>query len=74
MANTTINTHIPARQSGILSRLAALFVWLGETSDGARAARYAGRLAQMSDEELSKLGIKRDEIVAHAFRNLIWRG
>ena len=74
MANTTFDTHVAAPRTGLLSRIGAFFVWLGETSDGARAARYAGKLAQLSDAELAELGITRDQIVAHAFRNLTWRG
>lgn len=50
--------------------------WLtrvGERSPGGRAAARARRLAALSDEELARLGLERDQIVRFAFRDLTTR-
>lgn len=51
--------------------LGGLMMRMADASAGARAAREAGRLSQLSDQELARLGIARDRIVEHAFRGLI---
>lgn len=52
--------------------LHATWLWLGEFVGGTvhalRCAREAERLSGMSDAQLARRGIKRDEIVRHAFR------
>ena len=38
-------------------------------SSGYHCAKEASRLNELSDEQLAELGIKREEIVTHAFRH-----
>ncbi len=79
MATTAFetNTAKPAADAPLVSRIGTAFVnWLvrvGEMSAAARAARYAGKLAELSDEQLATRGLNRDQIVEHAFRHLIHR-
>lgn len=47
-----------------------LLVRLGEYSEGARAARHAAALSQLSDDKLRAMGINREDIVEHAFAHL----
>lgn len=46
-------------------------VRIGEASEGARCAREAGRLNELTDAQLKSMGLRRDQIVAHAFRDVI---
>jgi hypothetical protein len=78
MAETTIDTQVAARDArSVLSRTGArIGVWfarIARMSEVARAARHAGELARLSDEQLAARGLTRDGIVAHAFRHLTWR-
>jgi hypothetical protein len=41
-------------------------------SDAARCAREAERLLAKSDEELARLGLRRDEVVRHAFARFMY--
>ena len=74
MTTTTIQTT-PPRDAGtaILARIRAAFAavmrFLGDLSNARRCAAQAERLMALSDSELARLGLKRDEIVAYAFRN-----
>lgn len=43
----------------------------GATAEAVRCAREVERLSAMSDAELARRGIKRQEIVNHAFRTLV---
>ncbi len=43
---------------------------LAKYSTGYRCAKEASRLSALSDEQLEKLGLKRDDIVAYAFRRM----
>lgn len=75
MATTT--EHAPVA-NGFFHRVGDA-VWaflrrIPEYTEGAKAARHAGYLATLSDDELAKLGLKREAIVAHAFRHLTYRG
>lgn len=68
MTTRTIET-IPARS--VLTSLGlwtgALMLAIGNASTGARCAREAERLFAKSDEELARLGLRRDQIIHHAF-------
>ena len=74
MATTTIQT-IPPREAGraVLARIgagfAALVRFFGDLSKARRAALEADRLMALPDSGLARLGLKRDEIVAYAFRH-----
>ncbi len=54
------------------STLRSIFFFLMHNSRGARSAREAERLSAMSDEDLARLGIRRDEILYRAFGPLIY--
>ncbi|MEM1160216.1 MAG: hypothetical protein AAGJ28_04730 [Pseudomonadota bacterium] len=73
MADTAFQPRTQAGQwlGAIANVLGNGLVQLGELSAGARAARYAGNLAKLSDEELAARGLKRDQIVEHAFGDLV---
>lgn len=42
---------------------------LADASHGARCAREAERLFALSDAELAKRGLRRDQVITHAFRS-----
>lgn len=71
MAMTATNNASAAHASGILERIGdALFrmtMRSYRTSQAYKAARYATQLSQMTDEELAARGLKRHEVVQHAF-------
>ena len=78
MATTAIDTYLAAPGSRSLllrvtKKTGSVLRRIGELSEGARAARHAGRLTELSDEQLAARGIARDQIVAHAFRHLMHR-
>lgn len=45
---------------------------IAETSDLARCAHQAERLAGLSDSELARRGIAREQIIQHAFRRYMY--
>lgn len=51
--------------------LESVISFLAETSQAMACAREAERLSRLSDTELYRLGVKRDEIIQHAFRGFI---
>jgi hypothetical protein len=73
VATTTIQTT-PPRDAGraVLGRIgagfAALARFFGDLAKARRAALEAERLMALPEPQLAKLGLKRDEIVAYAFR------
>jgi hypothetical protein len=44
---------------------------IGDASHVARCANEAERLFEMSDAELARRGLKRDQIIQHAFRSYL---
>lgn len=75
MATTTEHTPVANRFFGRVGDAVWAFLRrIPEYSEGAKAARHAGHLASLSDAELAKMDLKRDAIVAHAFRHLTYRG
>ena len=60
---------------GLLVRAAAIVRAFGEvlveSNAGMRCSRKAERLQALSDADLAKLGIRRDQIVQHAFRGFL---
>lgn len=74
MATTTIQTTPPRGAQGpVLGRIGAGFAavmrFLCTLSNARRCAFEAERLMALSDAELKRRGLRRDEIVAYAFRN-----
>jgi len=70
-ALTTKQSLFLAPLAGIGSAIAGAFVFLGDNSRGARAAREAERLYAMSDAELAEIGLHRDQILYRAFGPMI---
>ncbi|MEX2518828.1 MAG: hypothetical protein WD969_05800 [Paracoccaceae bacterium] len=56
-----------AARTGAAVKTFLRYVW--ETNAAVRAGLVARRLNELSDKELAGLGIKREGIVAYAFRN-----
>lgn len=75
MANLDVNAP-KARKSGLRSILGRLIAlrdgWTANRKAlaRARAAHHASVLSAMTDDQLASWGIKRDEIIAHAYRNI----
>lgn len=70
---TTHNGENAARFfTSLPERIGAMLRRFGDLSQGAQCAREATRLSQMSDDELAKRGLKRADIVRHAFRNHLY--
>ncbi len=71
MAMTATNTAPVAFANGVFARLGhALYEMATQgyrTSQAFKAARYASELSQMTDEQLAARGLKRHEVVPHAF-------
>ena len=67
----------PSGRPGALRRfgqgLGAMLETIGRASQGARCAEYAQRLQAMSDAELAARGIRREDIIRHAFRSILIR-
>ena len=53
------------------SKTRNLVLAIARNSRGGRAAREAERLSRLSDADLARLGIARDDIVLHAFRGYL---
>jgi len=69
MAVTT-DTAFATKKTGIIDWIGNALVALGDMSEGAKAARYAAALTKMSDAQLDAIGVKRENIVEHAFQHL----
>lgn len=54
-------------------RLLRILVAIGERSGPARAARKAERLFALSEAELATLGLRREDVVEHAFKHYLMR-
>ena len=68
-------SHVQSGES--FQPLAALGRWfygvlegMAKFSTGYRCAQEASRLHALTDEQLEKIGLERDEIVAYAFRRV----
>ena len=51
--------------------LESIITFLSQTSQAMDCARDAERLLRLSDVELYRLGVKRDEVIQHAFRGFL---
>lgn len=71
MAMIATNTTPAAFANGLFARVGqALYTMTMQgyrTSQAFKAARYASELSQMTDEQLAARGLKRHELVQHAF-------
>ena len=64
--------HIPARPlDQVRAALSTFAHRLAENSAAQKRVDYAARLHAKSDAELAELGIRRQDIVRHAFRGMI---
>lgn len=64
-ARTTVPGH--SILAGITRGARFVFDMFAHASIGARCAREAERLSAMSDAELARRGLRRDQIIRHAF-------
>ena len=69
--NSLAHDSSVAAFSGIRASLSRFLDFLAETSQAMRCAREAERLARLPDADLLRLGVKRDEIIQHAFRGYL---
>jgi len=69
--NSLANDTSVAAFSGIRASFSRFIDLLAETSQAMRCAREAERLSHLSDASLLRLGVKRDEIIQHAFRGYL---
>lgn len=57
--------------SGPRAALEWIISFLAQTSQAMGCAREAERLSRLSDAELYRLGVKRDEVIQYAFRGFM---
>lgn len=69
----TISANAEPRRSLSWPRAAleSIIRFMAETSQAMDCAREAERLSRLSDAELYRLGVKRDEVIQHAFRGFL---
>jgi hypothetical protein len=72
MTMQTIETPIRSLSSRFGDRLMALMGFIGERSAAAACARQAEALFKLSDEDLAKRGLRRDEVIQHAFARYLY--
>ena len=65
---TTNASPIRSAFAPVLAAGRGLYGLLATTARAARCAREAERLFAMSDAELARLSLRRDQIVQHAFK------
>ena len=70
---TTTITTTPVRAffQRIRTFLGGVAATMADASHAARCGREAQRLLDMSDAELARRGLKRDQVVQHAFRSYL---
>jgi hypothetical protein len=71
-ANTTAHTIVHNGLSAVKSFFVSLGVAMMENSAGARRLNHIKALQSKSDAQLAAMGLKRDEIVHHVFRDLYY--
>ena len=64
-------THSRPLFAGIGDAFVRAYVGLCKRSPAARCAQEAERLFALSDAELAKLGLTRDRVIHHAFRQYL---
>jgi hypothetical protein len=72
-AQTTNATPIRSAFAPVVALGRGLYGLFATTAAALRCAREAERLFGLSDAELAKLGLRRDEIVQHAFATYVAR-
>ncbi|KZY35745.1 MAG: hypothetical protein RIA08_00155 [Roseovarius sp.] len=73
MATATTNFHATDAKQGVLSRFFASFMRGLEAHHRVASRRQAiEKLEAKSDEELAKMGLKRDDIPYYVFRDLFY--
>lgn len=67
------HSHAAPRAQGFFSRLGArLGRWMEDIAVANARVRQVERLNAMSDEQLAKRGLTRDQIVHHVFRDVMY--
>ncbi len=72
MAYTTANTAADRSGNPLTTAFAAIGNWLISISESTARARRVEQLQNLSDAQLAELGIKRQDIVRHVFRDLYY--
>ncbi len=67
--HSTSNTHTAEAHTGIFDRIINFLVSIAESNGRMRAVE---RLNAMSDQELAARGLKREDIVRHVFRDMLY--
>lgn len=72
MADITTNTHAPARPFGLSSMFRKIGTALVTLSEANSRVRRAEALQALSDAELAKRGLKREDIARHVFSDMFY--
>ncbi len=70
-ANQTVPATLKSAVNAILGMARAAYTIMVSASHGARCAEEAKRLFALSDEQLARRGLRRDEVIQHAFRGFM---
>jgi hypothetical protein len=72
VTHTTIANTDPRNEfSWPRAALEGIITFLAQTSQAMDCARDAERLSRLSDGELYRLGVRRPEVIQHAFRGFL---
>lgn len=67
MAMVTVDAGVGSTHKPLGARIMDWLVRVGEMSSGARAAKHYAALNALSDLELAKRGLRRDDLLDHCF-------
>jgi len=70
-AQTTVHDATRRIFAGVGTAITAIGETIANASQAARCAREAERLFALSDLELARRGLARDQIIQHAFRRYL---
>lgn len=65
-------THHASLRETLANTATKVIDWFDKNSGRGKAAALAAHLSAMSDDELSELGLTRDEIFHHAFQRFMY--
>ena len=71
MTTETLTTAPRSLFAGLADALVACYVRLASRSPAGRCAAEAERLFALTDQELAQLGLTRDRVIQHAFRQYL---
>lgn len=72
MAYTTANTAADRSGNPLMTAFAAVGNWLISIAESSDRARRVEQLNSLTDAQLAELGLKRQDIVRHVFRDLYY--